>query len=92
MDTCEMLRLAEDSMTQLRMYFDRAKYTMQDVSDTYFQMNATPDNPRDWWKIVYEFKRNSVRAEIIEDALWHVEQAIQMLEETFKSMEKEMAA
>jgi len=59
------------------------RYTIQDMRETYFEaFNAA--NKEDHWKIVYEFDRNRMRADILNEYLFNSEKMLEELNITWR--------
>ena len=82
MSTHEVLLQIEDPLVQMRMYINRARLIMRDMMMDYFHdVGHQTAHSGDAAPLeVLGFKESTIRAEIIEDALYYMEKQLHTLE------------
>jgi hypothetical protein len=84
----EFLLQAESHMLQLRTNVDRARVIMGDIMSRYFHDITNDPNTEDGKKwIAHGFNANGIRAGIVEDAVFYIDEALKDLETIFASLE-----
>ena len=88
MSTNEVLLQIEDPLVQMRMQINRARLIMRDLMMGYFhavdKQPAGDSAPLE----ALSFRENTIRAEIIEDALYYMNEQLQALELIREQIEK----
>lgn len=80
MSTNDVLLQIEDPLVQMRMQINRARLMMRDLMMQYFHaVDKQPDEKSALLK-AKSFQESTIRAEIIEDALYYMDEQLQALE------------
>ena len=82
MSTNDVLLQIEDPLVQMRMQINRARLIMRDLMMNYFHdVGHQEARSRDAAPLeVLAFQESTIRAEIIEDALYYMDEQLQALE------------
>ena len=80
----------EEPMLQLRTNIDRARIVMGDLMTRYFQDLTNDPNTEEGRKwIAHGFKPYGIRAGIVEDALFAIEESVKELEALLETIAKD---
>ena len=92
MSNQELLLQIEEPMIHLRTNIDRARVIMGDLMTRYFQdltNDPTTNEGRKW--IAHGFKPYGIRAGVVEDALFSIDEQLSALEQIISQIEDKSA-
>ena len=88
MNMSELALCMEEPMQTLEAYMNRARYTMQDLQEDFFDSTDLQSGCKDRETLLAaEFERGAVRADIVEDAIQHMRGALAQLSALAKRIE-----
>lgn len=78
MTLCDNIK---EQLIHLHSLANRISYTMQDLMEGYFHSPyINPDDKDTLWALASQFKRNTARAEIVEDAILQLRYSLEDLD------------
>jgi len=88
MSTNDVLLQIEDPLVQMRMQINRARLMMRDLMMQYFHAVDKQPDEKSALLEAQSFRESTIRAEIVEDALYYMNEQLKALELVQEQIEK----